>query len=405
MKCDSGRLHLYVDGGLEGDELAAVEAHLAGCTRCQAELSDLQAQADDTTTWLMALDPVGTEGSDVVAAWTRFRQRPELVPVDAGAEYRMPLTDSVAARWAAWKERIAVPTRTLATGRWRPAAVGLLALTFLIVLVSFAPARQAAAQFLGVFRVRKFAVIPIDPTQVERLESLEQQLDAGLLGEPTVLREPGEPQSVADAAAASAAAGFAVRVPTVLPEGAKLDKFTVETGPAMRMEMDRALAQAMLEAAGVRDVKLPEVDNVIAEVDIPTLALQRYKTATVTFEIAQLPSPAVSMPEGIDPTVLGEAFLQLLGTPPEDARRLAQTIDWTSTFVIPLPTDAAEFREVAVDGVTGVLLEERQGARRGRSALLLWQRDGVVYAASADNVPYSNMVDSAELLRVANSLQ
>lgn len=406
MKCDTGRLQAYVDGALELDAEAAVEGHLSTCATCQAEVSTLQAQAHNISTRLTALDPVVTERSDLGAAWARLRrERPEPAPSKPAIDYATPETLPTSTMRQAWKERFEMTTRKLATRRWRPAAVGLLALTFLVALASFAPARHAAAQFLGVFRVRKFAVIPIDPAQVERLESLEEQLDAGVLGEPTVLREAGEPQSVADADEASAAAGFNVRVPTLLPEGAKLDEFTVETGPAIRMEADRALTQAMLETAGVHDVVLPEVDTVAAEVDIPTVALQKYKIGATTLEIAQLPSPAVSMPEGIEPTVLGEAFLQLLGTPPEDARRLAQTIDWTSTFVIPLPTDAAEFREVEVDGVTGVLLEERRDARTGRrSALLLWQRDGVVYAASADNQQYSSVVDASELLRVVNSL-
>ena len=56
--------------------------------------------------------------------------------------------------------------------RWRPAAVGVAAVVILAILFSFAPVREVAADFLGLFRVRKFAVIPLDQQQIDRLEKL-----------------------------------------------------------------------------------------------------------------------------------------------------------------------------------------------------------------------------------------
>jgi hypothetical protein len=97
---------------------------------------------------------------------------------------------------------------------------------------------------------------------------------------------------------------------------------------------------------------------------------------------------------------MGEALLRMLGTPEDEARRLAQEIDWTGTLIIPLPTNLAQFREVVVDGTTGLLLEYTGGAETGEpEQIVLWERDGIVYVVGG----YHVAVD--ELLRVADSLQ
>jgi len=97
--------------------------------------------------------------------------------------------------------------------------------------------------------------------------------------------------------------------------------------------------------------------------------------------------------------VLGQLSLQILGTPAADARRIAQEIDWTSTVIIPLPSDVARSHEVTVDGVTGLLLEETRQSRPARNSVLVWERDGIVYSINGKNV------DPALLIQVGDSLR
>ena len=96
----------------------------------------------------------------------------------------------------------------------------------------------------------------------------------------------------------------------------------------------------------------------------------------------------------VDPAVLGEALLQVLGMAPGEARRLAQNIDWSSTLLLPVPQDLATFREVRVDGTSGLALSKVDG--RGHS--LLWQKDGSVYLLVSDG-------NLRELIRIADSLE
>jgi len=83
--------------------------------------------------------------------------------------------------------------------------------------------------------------------------------------------------------------------------------------------------------------------------------------------------------------------------PAEDAERMANSIDWTSTLVIPLPADAGKAREVSVDGVTGLLVEDARNPFR--SSAVLWERDGVLYFMSGSNMDQRVLLDAADSLQ------
>jgi hypothetical protein len=61
-----------------------------------------------------------------------------------------------------------------------------------------------------------------------------------------------------------------------------------------------------------------------------------------------------------------------------EAQRLSQTIDWTTTLVLPIPTDIVSFREVSIDGTTGLLISEKYDDWGSHSALM-WQKGGIIY--------------------------
>jgi hypothetical protein len=339
----------------------------------------------------------------------------------------------------------------------RLALGGLGVAAALFVLFAFAPARQAAAQFLQLFRVGSGAVVPISEQRMQQLEGLEGALESGLLGRPTTLREPEEPRSVADLAEASTLAGYPVRSPSYLPEGMARRELAVATGPALRLDMSRTQMAAILEQAGITDVELPPVEELSVAVDVGRGVMQSYAAGPVTggdrglvgngaaggdvggdaagqgglgsdeasttedgvrvfgqpagrpgarvrrvfnphFELFQVPRPALDLPEGVDPAVLGSSLLQLFGIPQADAGRLARTIDWTSTLVLPVPAGAARFREVPVDGVVGVMVDSEERLPE-REQAVLWQKDGIVYGIAGRGV------DLTELVRVADSLR
>ena len=71
----------------------------------------------------------------------------------------------------------------------RTVAVGLAFVLLLAILFSFPAVRAGASEFLGLFRVQKFAPISISPEQIALLEQLaEEGMEPGEL---VIRNEPG----------------------------------------------------------------------------------------------------------------------------------------------------------------------------------------------------------------------
>jgi hypothetical protein len=382
-----GLLRAYLDGALNTAERAEVSAHLDTCQSCSKELAALHARRAAVSVQLDTLEPAAGQVPIPARALARFH-----------AEHRQ----SRPSLWTVLQGAITMSNRTSSANRWRPAVIGISAVVILAILFSFAPVREVAADFLGLFRVRRFAVIPLDQQQIDRLAALAEQLDTGSFGDPQITRPEGPEQIVADAGQAAALAGFNVRTPDRLPEAAVLEKIAVQAGPAMHFEIDRAALEIALQAAGARTNGLPQTEELAFDVDVASSVLQQYRLQPYRLDgdlldFLQVPSPTVSLPEGIDPTALAETAFLFLGMPADDARRMAGSIDWSSTLVIPLPTDAAQAREVSVDGATGLLIESAE-AEESNTALL-WERDGILHFLRGTNVDIRLLLDMADSLK------
>ncbi|HUV93685.1 MAG TPA: hypothetical protein VMX14_02485, partial [Anaerolineae bacterium] len=67
----------------------------------------------------------------------------------------------------------------MATNRgrlWRPVLGGVIVLALLVGVFSFAPSRALARQFLSIFRVRKFAIVQVNPDEAQ-LEQVARALE------------------------------------------------------------------------------------------------------------------------------------------------------------------------------------------------------------------------------------
>lgn len=379
---DTGRLRAYLDGELAPGDLQAVAAHLDQCAACSAELELLRHRAAGVADRLGKLEARAAAPAPQ-AALVRFRQAEARESVQAGW-------------WGNVTRSYEIMKQNAMSRRWRPAFVALSAVVAVALLFSIAPVRLAAADFLSLFRISKFAVIPLDQQQLDKLSQLAEQAE-DQFGNPQVVREEGPEQPVTDAAQASSLAGYAVRTPSRLPEGTSLRRFTVQAGPALHYEVDRALLESFMQAGGVSPAGLPQTDKLAFDMDVANVTTQEYLVGGARLEFMQVPSPQVNLPEGIDPVALAETGFMFLGMPAEDARRMAASIDWTSTLVVPLPANAAEAREVTVDGVTGLLMQEMRGTGRGGTALV-WEKDGILHFMNG-------RVDSRVVLDAADSLQ
>jgi len=115
--------------------------------------------------------------------------------------------------------------------------------------------------------------------------------------------------------------------------------------------------------------------------------------------LTQSRSPVIALPAGVDVASLAEIGLRLLGLDRAEAYRLAQSVDWRSTLLVPVPATTATFHQVEVQSGTGLEIEiggAFNGARGG--SLVLWSNDNVVYALGGP-------VRATDALQIAQSVQ
>jgi len=92
----------------------------------------------------------------------------------------------------------------------------------------------------------------------------------------------------------------------------------------------------------------------------------------------QAPSPTVSVPPDLNMSKIAEAALGLAGMSPAEAHSFCQTVDWSSTMVVPIPRNSSSYETVAVDGVEGTLITET--FPQGNRYSLLWIKNGVIHS-------------------------
>ena len=77
---------------------------------------------------------------------------------------------------------------------------------------------------------------------------------------------------------------------------------------------------------------------------------------TTCVSLFEIPSPIVSAPQEIDPAQIAQVALQFLGMSANDAANFTQTVDWTSTLVLPVVRGESKYEQVHVNGNEGALL-------------------------------------------------
>lgn len=381
-------LRARLDGELSPIEAHELENHLIGCAGCRNRAEAMERQAKATREILSALAPLPDElVPDAGIALARFRA------LQRSAEAEAP---SFFGR--------------LFARRLRPAWGVLAAVGLVFGLLSYSPARTWAQRVLAMLRVQKITVVPVD---VKALDSLNGGNAAGkmlgqMLSDNVVVTIHGEPQAAAGAEEASQRAGFKVRL---LSERTDVPQLTVEGEQAFHMTVDRERAQGILAELGHSDVNLPSsLDGATIAVHIPAAVVARYgncpkektkgesdassqapqnASPTPNVEVAdesncvilaQVPSPTVSVPPDLNIAELAEAGLQVAGMSAEQAHAFCQTVDWTSTLVIPIPRSLNASQTVTVDGVEGTLISLPPEWHRPAAYTLVWVKNGVIYS-------------------------
>ena len=135
------------------------------------------------------------------------------------------------------------------------------------------------------------------------------------------------------------------------------------------------------------------------EIDVPTMVAQDYRIDDADIQLVQIPSPTVTLPPDLPIDDLGLLYLRAIGMDAESAVRTAAGIDWTSTLVLPLPTDQARYQDVTIRGRPAILITTAWSPDRAQKSALVWQEDGIVLALLGSDVTASLLMRAAEALR------
>lgn len=380
-----GELRAALDGELESGRLR----HLETCAACQARRQQMQTSSLETGRLLAFLRPADATGPTARQAWARFSEQ-----ISQQKEFSMTRT---------WFSHPLV-------------RFGAAALVLLVLVLAFPGTRALTGQLLNLFRVQQVQVVPVDFTGLEQLTgdgALGSQFTRLISDSVEMQQEPGDPVAAASAEEASQLAGFKVR----LPAGLTPSQINVTGRAAFSLTMNLVRAQALLDQAGHSDLVLPaSMDGAVISVEIPasvsaafgacpspgsggsgnheqSTTVRRYPDCVI---FAQIPSPSVNAPAGLDIEALARVGLEFTGMSPEEAAELTRTVNWTSTLLVPIPRNAAIHKQVSVDGVTGTLIQ--RPANESPQFALLWVKDGIIYAISGLGT------NSQQAVEMANSL-
>jgi len=269
----------------------------------------------------------------------------------------------------------------------RKYALGFFVVLLIAVVLAFPSVRAAASDFLGFFRVQKFAAISISPRQLATLQRIGE--DGLFPGELEVISEQGPTQELGSLTEATLIAGYRVRTPTSIDAPTTV---RLTPGGQGRLTVRLEAARSILRAADVDPNLLPDsLEGAQVDVTIYPIVEQQWADGMM---LVQTQSPLVDYPDDVDTAALGAALLQFLGMPADEAQRLAQSIDWTNTLVLPVPAELATFSQARVDGVDGLALTSLEGY----GSSLMWEKDGIVYMLTAEGQDVNALRD------IANSL-
>ncbi len=239
--------------------------------------------------------------------------------------------------------------------------------------------RAGAENFLDLFRVVNFVAVPVPK---ERFDTLQRGLDLPrMLGEQVhIVQAPGTPQSVATPAQAGALAGIAVHLPTWLPDGLALQGIEVLGEQRWTVAASSQKLQQVLDTLGISDLTVPPgLDGQTATIHLYPSVRISYNAQGGRVLFIQARRPDAVLPQGADLPQLAEIGLRVLGFEPNEARRFANSIDWRTTLLVPVPASVANFHEVDLGGSKGLLIETAASSGP-RLSQLVWSAGNSVFA-------------------------
>lgn len=277
---------------------------------------------------------------------------------------------------------------------WRYAFWSAATACAVLTGVALTPAGSLAQSFVTIFQPKSVTAVQLSALD---LRSLSQLRHYGAIRFPKRMQN----QPAASAKDASSLSGMKVLVPPLGATGVPSTvHYTVSPGATASFTFSAAKAQAWATKTGKG---LPTMS---ASIDGSTIGVTMGASVVGTYGscasgcsaipqliIGQMVAPKISS-TGANLKQLEDYVFSLPGVSPQLATELRSIGDPTSTLPIPVPSGFAHADSVQVQGVQG----EAMGDNTGVGSLLVWEKDGVVYAVGG-TVPLTQVESIANSLR------
>lgn len=403
-KCLSdGLLRAVVENEVDRDP--DVTAHLDNCPRCRERLDAM-------------LQDHGRAGSALQML------QPEPPVVDAGRARRR-LAGMIESTDSNQRDSGETFVNSLWNSRAARGAVAMLALVLLTTAFVATPMRSLADGLFNRFEVQKFEAITVGMDDVSGLQITlllggmnadhERLLSAAAdLAEVETTFDQENPEnslSPLDSYDAAREAFGPFQAPTDLPAGFDdTPEMAMTQAGSASVTVNTASANTIVEELNLPIESLPnatEMPEMVFGIDIPSALLMHFKGSDDGhLAIAQLESPTLTTPEGLDMDALRDDVLSMPGLSADLVDQLKAVDDWHNTLIVPVP-EGAETRDVTIAGEAGLLIEAGafDGSQwgidfqiEGDASVVMWSEDGVLYLVAGT-------LDGDTLVDVAESLQ
>jgi hypothetical protein len=253
----------------------------------------------------------------------------------------------------------------------RKTGLVVLVVASLVALLSYAPARTAAAGFLTVFRAERVQVVALGPDDIKAFEQALKQagvVDLKSFGKVEVSPKPET--RIIQPGEAQALAGFTVRLPAKPPAGYELKQVSLSNAVNTTITPDVQNLNSILAALGTNMALPAQLAGKQFVVKSPAILSASYADATGRLNIVQAPSPELIVPEGVDVEALRKVLLSIPALPAQLKQQLSMR-DWQRTVLVPGINGSTQ--EVSVNGSTGAFITSRDSDQN----VLLWQQNGI----------------------------
>ncbi|KJS85809.1 MAG: hypothetical protein JM58_07685 [Peptococcaceae bacterium BICA1-8] len=362
MHINEGLLQAYLDGEATNAQIKIIETHLDKCIICRNKLEELQNLDQFITSKVKIYDnSLSIDSYNSKDAYQRFERK---------------LKES---KWRGLMKKMI---------NYKKLAVGIAAVAIFTTTIFVPPVRQAAADFLHVFRVQKIETIQLNMEDLNKMQNdfMNQvgEIDLKQLGKANVISQPKFEQI--SLAKAQEKVPFQIKYPANLDLNHEVN-VTDKNGVEFTFNTEEV--NKILKQLGSKQLLPEELNGKSFTVNTQGQVDLHYRLDENNWlSLQQIASPEIIVPAGVDVFELRQILLNIPILPYDLKNKLESVNDWQNTLLVP--TDKSG-EIVKVQGEKGIL------TKNPHSSHLIWQSSGVIYTLNGPS--QSDLVEIANTLR------